>query len=139
MFSNSFQINGLKIRHSKRTNMLEILKETGGDLIATRVSGTIEATDMEKVLPLLKNAIKIYGHVSWYYEMADLEGWTLRGFWTDFSFDITHANSFKRIAMVGDKQWEKLLSEMMKPFTAAEVKYFDLSEREAAMRWIKSL
>ena len=118
--------------------MLEILNETQADLVATKASNKVNADDMDKLLPVLNSAIEKYGKVSWYYEMDGLEGWTLKGFWKDISFDVLHANSFKKIAMVGEKHWEKIMTELMKPFTSAEVRYFDKQKREEAMRWIKS-
>jgi hypothetical protein len=118
--------------------MLEFLKETGENLIATKVSGKIDADDMDKLLPVLKSTIEKFEKVSWYYEMEGLQGWTPKGFWQDITFVAQHTNSFKKIAMVGEKDWEKMMTDMMKPFTPAEIKFFETTQKEEAKKWIRS-
>jgi len=116
--------------------MIEFLKETDGDLIATRVSEKLDADDMDKLLPVLKSAIEKFGQISWYYEMEGLQGWTPKGFWKDISFVAPNTNNFKKIAMVGEEKWEKRMTDLMKPFTAAEVRFYESSQKEEAKKWI---
>lgn len=53
-------------------------------------------------------------------------------------FDIQHANDFEKIAMVGEKNWQKWMTNLMKPFTNAEINFFEPGERAAALEWIKT-
>ena len=41
-----------------------------------------------------------------------------------------------RIALVGEKTWEKWMATVCKPFTRAKVRYFDATEIEAAKTWL---
>ncbi len=118
--------------------MIEILKESEGNTIATRASGKLTKTDYDQLLPLLYERLKQYEKLRWYFEMENFEGWELTAFWEDVKFDIKHAGDFEKVAMVGGKQWEKWMTDLMKPFTAVEIKYFDLDQREDALIWIKS-
>lgn len=117
--------------------MIQILEQTQGNLIATRATEKLTSKDYEKLLPLLKNALKQHQKIRWYFEMENFEGWELKAFWEDVKFDAEHANDFEKIAMVGDKKWEKWMSDLMKPFTTAEIKFFELSDRATALRWIE--
>ncbi|RYD91602.1 MAG: STAS/SEC14 domain-containing protein, partial [Sphingobacteriales bacterium] len=45
------------------------------------------------------------------------------------------AGDFRRIAIVGEKKWHEWMATAMKPFTSAEVRYYDHSERAAALAW----
>ncbi|MEP0460430.1 MAG: STAS/SEC14 domain-containing protein [Flavobacteriaceae bacterium] len=38
--------------------------------------------------------------------------------------------------MVGDKKWQEWITQFMKPFTNAEVRYFDSEQKEKAKKWI---
>jgi hypothetical protein len=38
--------------------------------------------------------------------------------------------------MVGDRKWEKWMARFCRPFTKAQVKYFDRSEVDAAWKWL---
>lgn len=117
--------------------MIEILKETEGILIATNAKGKLTEKDYDKLLPLLNERLKKFYKIRWYFEMEDFEGWSIKAFWEDVKFDSKHFNDFEKIAMVGDKKWEKIMTDLMKPFTAAQVKYFNISEKDKALMWIR--
>ena len=118
--------------------MIQILEQTPDNIIATKATGKLTEADYNKLLPLLNNKIEQYRKIRWYFEMADFDGWELKAFWEDVKFDTKHANDFDKVAMVGEKKWEEWMTDLMKPFTSAEVKYFDSSQKEEAMQWIKS-
>jgi len=40
--------------------------------------------------------------------------------------------------MVGEKKWEEWMAKICRPFTTAEIKYFDASEKAEAEAWISS-
>ena len=117
--------------------MLEIIELTGGNIIATKASGKLKKEDMEKIRPLIHAILDKGMKVHWYFEMEDFTGWDLSGFWEDLKMDTTHAEDYEKIAMVGDKKWQDWITQFMKPFTNAEVKYYDLEDRETAKKWIK--
>ncbi|WP_339750792.1 STAS/SEC14 domain-containing protein [Algoriphagus yeomjeoni] len=117
--------------------MLQILEQTENNIIATKASGKLTEVDYKKLLPLLKNALDKHSKIRWYFEMVDFEGWELKAFWEDVKFDAKHANDFDKVAMVGEKMWEEKMSDLMGFFSSAKVKYFDISDKEAALKWIK--
>lgn len=40
--------------------------------------------------------------------------------------------------MVGDKKREKWMTNLMKPFTSADVQYFESTKKVEAVNWINS-
>lgn len=118
--------------------MIEILNQTSGNVIATIAREKLTETDYNKLLPLLNNIIKQHKKIRWYFEMENFDGWKMKALWEDVKFDVRHLNDFSKIAMVGEKKWEKVMTDLMKPFTSAEVKYFDSSQKPEAMQWIKN-
>ena len=54
----------------------------------------------------------------------------------DFAFVRAHHRFIARVATVGDRSWLKLLPKLAAVFVAAEPRYFDLSEIEAARAWV---
>lgn len=117
--------------------MLNIIKNDQ-DLVGVQFTGKMEDQDYEVLTPILEEKIKVYKQIHFYWEMKDFEGWKPEALWADLKFDLKHANAFKRIAVVGDKKWEKTMSDFMKPFTNAEIRYFDLSHRDQAWAWVKT-
>ena len=117
--------------------MIAIIEQTKHNIIATRATGKLTLTDYKRLLPIMSNMIETHKKIRWYFEMENFEGWGLRAFWEDVVFDLQHANDYEKIAMVGDKQWEKWMTDLMKPFTTAQVRYYDLIDKDEALKWIE--
>lgn len=115
--------------------MYRILTESSGAFVAVQVTGTLQSEDYSSLLPLLQSKIAENGKINLFWEMKDFDGWTASGLWSDGSFDVKHAGDFRRIAIVGEKKWHEWMATVMKPFTSAEIRYFDHHDRAAAMAW----
>lgn len=63
-------------------------------------------------------------------------GWTLGGLWRDLKFDAEHAKQFGRMAILGDRKWEKWGTEASDPFFPGEMHFFDKSQRGEAEAWL---
>lgn len=118
--------------------MIQILEQTEGKVIATRATEKLTQTDYNKLLPLLNDKLRKHQKIRWYFEMKNFNGWELKALWEEIKFDAKHANDFDKIAMVGEKKWEEWMTDLMKAFTSAEVKYFSDAEKEEAIKWIES-
>lgn len=110
--------------------------ETEGNRIYTTASEKLTSEDYDKLIPELERLLDEHPKINWYFEMRDYNGWKPSAFCRDIRFDIAHANDFEKIAMVGDEAWEKWITEIMKPFTEATVRYYDLVDKEEARDWI---
>lgn len=117
--------------------MLQILGQTEGNVIATKAIEKLTKSDYAVLLPVLINRLQTYKKIRWYFEMENFQGWELKAFWEDVKFDAQHANDFEKIAMVGEKKWQEWMTDLMKPFTEAEIKFFEMKERNTALEWIK--
>lgn len=107
------------------------------NIIYTVASEKLSDEDYDRLIPLLEEKIRSFGKIRWYFEMREFEGWSLSAMWRDLKFDFRNKEHLERIAMVGNKEWEKQLTQLMKPFTGASIKYFSLEEHEEAKNWIK--
>ena len=117
--------------------MLQLLDFTGENIIATKANDLLGIKDYEKIHPFIHNIINTGKKVRWYFEMDDGSISNSTGFWEDGIIEInygnmkfTHSDDIETIAIVGDKKWEKCMLSIMKPFTKANLRYFELSEKE---------
>ena len=69
-------------------------------------------------------------------QFHDFHGWDAKALWDDIKFSTTHCTKIKKIALVGEKKWEKWMARVCKPFTMAKIRYFDATEIEAAKTWL---
>ena len=118
--------------------MLQLLEESKEDLVALRLTGSIDKYDYDMMLPILEEKIKQYGKVRVYAELQDAEELSLQALWEDLKFDFKHARDFNRVAIVGNRKWLDWLTVMASPFTTAKLKYFEHIDRDEALDWVKS-
>ena len=58
-------------------------------------------------------------------DVTELDGWELRAAWDDFKLGLKHNNEFNKIAIYGNKQWQKSATKIADWFTTGEIKYFE--------------
>ena len=115
---------------------IELNVEPGGKILAIRVSGKLVDADYEHFVPEFERVVRQRGKVRVLFEMADFHGLDLSALRDDINFDIEHFFDIDRLAMVGDKKWEKVMSVFCKPFTTATIRYFDHADTAEARKWL---
>lgn len=106
------------------------------ELAGIKLTGKATKEDYLAITPYLEDKIANYGKIDLYWELDDFHGWDMGSLWEEVKFDFKHANHFRKVAVVGDAKWEEWLTNLAKPFTSAEVKYFELNQKEEAMNWL---
>ncbi|MFV0443078.1 MAG: STAS/SEC14 domain-containing protein [Planctomycetaceae bacterium] len=106
------------------------------NVVNVRISGKLTKEDYELFVPAMDEVIRQHGQVRILMEMVDFHGWTLSATWEDTKFALKHFHDIERLALVGDKAWEKGMAVFCKPFTRASIKYFDIADIAQAKSWI---
>lgn len=117
---------------------VELNEEHGGKLAIVRVIGKFSKDNYKLFVPEIERLVKQFGKIRILLEMHDFHGWEAGALWEDIKFDAKHFADIERLAMVGDKKWQKGMSVFCKPFTTAEIRYFDLADAEEARKWIEA-
>lgn len=116
--------------------MINIHHQPNSNILLTTAVGELDEADYHRLLPEVERIIQRHGKVRWYFEMEDFDGWTPGAFWDDLKFDAQHASDYERVAIVGRKTWMDWMTQLMKPFTSAEIRYFELEDQSQAKQWI---
>jgi hypothetical protein len=116
--------------------MIEILSGLPAPTIGFKMSGKLHDEDYQKFVPRVDAEIAKEGKVNILAQFHDFHGWDAKALWDDIKFSATHCTKIKRIALVGDKVWEKWMAKVCKPFTMAKIMYFDAKEIDAAKAWL---
>jgi hypothetical protein len=114
------------------------LEETaGGRILIIHASGKLEKQDYERFAPEVERLIREHGKVRVLLELSDFHGWTAGALWQDVKFDVKHFKDIERLAIVAETKWEKGMAQFCRPFTTAQVRYFEHGQADAARRWIE--
>jgi hypothetical protein len=103
--------------------------------LEVRASGKLSAQDYHDFEPAVDGLIES-GKIKILFEMHDFHGWEMGAMWEDIKFATKHCRDIEKIAMIGEKNWEKWMAVICKPFTMSKIKYFDAGEVEAARAWL---
>lgn len=120
----------------KEMSGLTLQEMNEGKLLEIHVTGKLAKQDYEHFVPTVEKLVKEHGKIRLLVDMHDFHGWTAGALWQDVKFDMRHFNHIERIAMVGEKKWQRGMSVFCKPFTAAKIRYFDHSSIEEARTWL---
>ena len=80
--------------------------------------------------------VGLHGKLQVLFDMTDFHGWTVGAMWEDTKFALHHFRDIERLAVVGEKKWQKGMATFCKPFTKAVIKYFDHAEAAEAQKWV---
>jgi hypothetical protein len=116
---------------------IQLTEKNGGKLLEVRVSGKLAHEDYQHFVPEFERLVKQNSKIRVLFEMVDFNGWEASALWDDIKFDLKHFSDIERLAMVGDKKWEKGMSAFCKPFTTAKIHYFENAAIADAQAWLE--
>ena len=117
---------------------IQLREEAGGKVLVVSASGKLTKEDYDHFMPEVERLIKQHGRIRMLFDMHDFHGWKAGALWEDTKFAFKHYSDLERLAVVGEKAWEQGMAAFCRPFTKAELRYFDRSEADKADEWIRA-
>ncbi len=108
-----------------------------GKILEVHTTGKLAKEDYQHFAPEAERFIKEHGKIRVLFEMTDFHGWKPGAIWEDIKFDAKHFSDIERLAMIGEKPWQKAMSAFCKPFTTAKIRFFDHAHLNEARAWLK--
>lgn len=109
-----------------------------GKVLDVHISGKLATEDYQHFVPEVERLIAKNGKVRMVVEMENFHGWRAGALWQDIKFDLKHFSDIDRLAMVGEKKWQKAMSQFCRPFTTAKIQYFEHSAIAEARQWAQA-
>lgn len=115
---------------------IQLSEENGGKILVVHVSDKLIAADYERFVPEFDRLVQKHGRLRVLFDLTRFLGWDAGALWEDTKFAVNHFADIERLAMVGDKQWERAMATFCKPFTMAKIRYFDHVDAAEASKWL---
>ena len=115
---------------------IKLNEENDGKTVIVHVSGKLVKADYEHLVPEFDRLVGLHGKLCVLFDMTDFHGWTAGAMWEDTKFALHHFNNIERLAIVGEKKWQEGMASFCKPFTKAEVEYFNHDHLAEANVWL---
>jgi hypothetical protein len=114
---------------------IELSENPQQHLLEVKASGKLTAEDYHDFEPAVERMIEA-GKIKILFEMHDFHGWEMGAMWEDIKFATKHCRDIEKIAMVGEKTWEKWMATICRPFTMSKIKNFDAGGQDEARQWL---
>jgi hypothetical protein len=114
------------------------MERSSGNLLAYEVSGEINKEEYEIALDKLKRAIDEHGKIELLINQGDIEGLEPGVIWEDLKFTFRYSGDISRLAVVGDRDWHRRLTETGGSLLPPETRFFERNQLEKAWNWLRA-
>jgi hypothetical protein len=115
---------------------IQVEKTTRGSIVTLKIREKLDKNDYASFVPMIESQMRDSLPLRLLVELHDFKGWTAGALWEDTKFAARHFHDIERLAVVGDSKWEKGVALFVKPFTSADVRYFDMPTVGEARQWL---
>ena len=86
----------------------------------------------------VKAVVDAQGSVRLLLDMEQFRWEKINAWGADLKFGKTYRKQIDKLAIVGDKKYEKLIAKIAEPYYAREARLFNLANIEDAWTWVKA-
>jgi len=109
-----------------------------GDVLIVQLIGKLEVSAYEGVDDRINDEFSRAQHPRLLLDLRDFDGWSgLSALSQHFSLVREHRRKPERIAVVGDKSWQRLAEKVLSQFVNAKTHFFDSDDYEGAIAWVE--
>jgi len=117
--------------------MIQKLQQSSHNRLGFHWSGRLKDNEFKNFVTDVEAMIAEQGQVRLLLVMDDPQDFTLKAAWDDFVFWIKHTKDVERLAIVGQKKWERWLELLENSFIHTQVRYYVASDTDVAWHWIE--
>ncbi len=117
--------------------MFEVMDESGGSVLGLRATGHITRADYSDLTPICEDLISREGQIEVLIDMKGFELEEPSAWRADFHFGREFHNKILRMAIVGDRRWEKWMADFCRHFYATESRFFHSDDMALAWDWLR--
>jgi hypothetical protein len=108
--------------------MIETMERSTGSVLGYKISGDMTKSDYQTLVPAVEAAVKEHGSISLVLDMTGFHWEKVSAWGADLSFGKQFHDSIDKMALVGNKNWEKHLTKLAQPYYAKAAKYFETDD-----------
>ena len=118
--------------------MLEKLSESSGPVVGYKFLGKVTPRDYQQLEPEIQSLVdQSEGGVCMLLDLQEFAGEEIKAWLPDLKFGHRFHDKIDKLAIVGDKRWEKWLTAIADPFYAKHAKFFKPEEIDKAWTWLR--
>ena len=117
--------------------MIEKMSESEGKVLGFKAVGTVTKEDYKVLVPEVKSIVDKEGSISMLLDLRQFKWENIDAWMADINFSRAYHQKIDKMAIVGDKNWEKWITALAKPFYSKKARFFYLEDIDSAWKWLK--
>lgn len=109
------------------------------NVFAYKATGKLTDEDYAKFVPEIEKLIDGHGKISLLFELENFKGWGPKSAWQDYRFGKEQDEHFDKIAIVGERAWQRWMTLIANFFTDANIRYYKRDELAQAWDWLRDV
>jgi len=118
--------------------MYRQLKEGSGNILGFKIVGGITKKQTKQICEVVEEQIRKSGKIRLLVVVEPRGNMDSESLLFDLNFTLRYADNIERMALIGNKAWEKTWIALFGLFSQIRTQYFDRSKIEAAWKWIQT-
>lgn len=107
------------------------------NIFAFKATGKLTDEDYAQFIPEIEELVQQHGKIKLLLELENFKGWDAKAAWDDYKFGKEQDEHFEKIAIVGEKAWQRWMALLANFFTQADVRYYSRDELAEAWDWLR--
>ena len=118
--------------------MYERIERAGSRAHGFAIIDPLGGDEAEALRKTLEASIRSEGKIRVLFELRSQPYGDFKALWEDLKFQVKHIGDLERVAVVGDRRWEKAAVRVFDTFTSAQCRYFERGHEDLAWSWVES-
>ncbi|MDC8001837.1 STAS/SEC14 domain-containing protein [Aequorivita todarodis] len=106
------------------------------NIIGFIIDGPYDEHAIERIQTQVKERLEVFDKLNLYIEDTVNADISLKAVVKSIPFKLKTGNRFERVAVVTDRKWLQIISNLEKLFFNAEIRIFSVQQRLEAIQWI---
>jgi len=119
--------------------MLEKLSESSGSVAGYKVAGKVTVEDYQQLDSEVQAMVDQYDELCLLLNLQEFAGEEVRAWLPDLKFGHRFHDKISKMAIVGDKRWQRWLTALVDPFYAKDARFFHPEETDEAWTWLREV
>ena len=116
--------------------MITTMDRSSGDVLGYTISGDVTGSDYETLVPAIAAAIGEHGSVCLLLDLTGFHWEKVSAWGADLHFGKQFHDKIDKMAIVGNKNWQRHLASLSSPFYAKQAQFFETDDD--AWTWLEA-
>ena len=114
----------------------EKMSKSTGKVLGLKVTGRVKKEDYEGLTEMVREIVDREREVDLLLDMEEFDWAEINAWGADWRFSREFHDNMKRMAIVGNKRWQRFVTTIADPLFINEANFYAVEDRDDAWEWL---